>query len=261
MKPQIQLMHNVWDGLVTVTRRPTQLPSVNFDEIISSIFSSGPFYYYIIDFFDMSISNISSGFKEAHGLGPEKVKTINDILHLVHPDDMGFVAKAEEKVFGFIANTIGNDKITRYKESYNFRFKTADGSYQLYNHQSLILTVDENNNFIKSLNIHTNISHITKKNNYKCSLIGLGGEPSYLNMDVYDNLGGASTGTVPENSFSKREIEIIKLMSEGHNTRSVAEKLFITPDTVKTHRKNILRKSACKNSAELIARSMSEGWI
>jgi DNA-binding CsgD family transcriptional regulator len=258
MKPDIKLMHNVWDGLLTADRKPTHLPKLNFDEIISSVFSAGPFYFYIIDFFDMSISNMSVGFKEAHGVDPSQIKTINDILGLIHPEDMNFVARAEDTVFSFINNKLGNHKITLYKESYNFRFMTADGSYKLYNHQSVILTVDDKGNFIKSLNIHTNISHITNENNYKASLIGLAGEPSYLNLDVLDSPAEKST---EENIFSAREIEIVKLMSTGNDTRTIAEKLFISENTVKTHRKNILRKSQCNNSAELIARSMSEGWI
>jgi DNA-binding CsgD family transcriptional regulator len=260
MKPQIQVMHKVWDGLITVDRKPTDLPSINFDEIVSSVFTAGPFYFYVIDFFDMSISNISSGFKDAHGICPTEIKTINDILSLVHPDDMEHVATAEKKAFDLIYKSIGVDKITRYKECYNFRFKTADGTYQLYNHQSLILTVDENGNFIKSLNIHTNISHITKENNNTFSLIGLAGEPSYLNLDIYDK-ADREIRTVSESMFSKREIEIIRLISEGYETKEIMEQLFISEDTVKTHRKNILRKSGCKNSAELVARSLSEGWI
>lgn len=259
MKPDITLMHDVWDGLVTIDRKRTNLPKINFDELLSSLFTTGPFYFYIIDFFDMSISNISSGFQDAHGVDPTKIKTINDILALVHPDDMDFISKAEKKAFDFIYESLGVEKITKYKEAYNFRFKTASGEYQLYNHQSVILTTDENGNFIKSLNIHTNISHITKKNNHKVSLIGLMGEPSYLNMDVLE--GEKVKSPVSENTFSKKEIEIIKLIAEGLDTNAIAEKLFVTPDTIKTHRKNILRKSECNNSAELIARSTSEGWI
>lgn len=260
MKPEITLMHNVWDGLVTDNRQQTNLPRLNFDELISSVFAAGPFYFYIIDFFDMSISNISSGFKEAHGIEPENVKTINDILALVHPDDMDFVAKSEKRAFDFIYQSLGVEKITRYKESYNFRFKTADGSYQLYNHQSIILTTDEHGNFIKSLNIHTNISHITKTNNHKVSLIGLAGEPSFLNMSVLESDLDEKL-PVSEITFSKKEIEIIRLISKGLETSEIAEKLFVSVDTIKTHRKNILRKSQCNNSSELIAKSMSEGWI
>ena len=261
MKPDIQQMHNLWDGVKIEDKSPARFSKVNFDEIISSIFTSGPFYYYIIDFFNMSISNLSPGFQKAHGIQTEHVKNINDILSLIHQDDMGFVSKAEEKALAFVFETIGAEKFNRYKGSYNFRLKTADGSYQLFNHQALVLTMDENYKFIKSLNIHTNISHLTKMNNYKFSLIGLAGEPSYLNMEVNDITPGTAAYPVTENIFTKREIEIIKLLAEGESTKGIAKKLFISPTTAETHRKNILRKSGCDNSVMLVARSISEGWI
>jgi DNA-binding CsgD family transcriptional regulator len=261
VKPDIQLMHKLWDGVKLEDKSSLRFSKVNFDEIISSIFTSGPFYYYIIDFFNMSISNLSQGFQDAHGIQTERVKTVNDILSLIHKDDMSFVSKAEEKALAFVFEIIGAEKFNKYKGSYNFRLKTADGSYQLFNHQALVLTMDENCKFIKSLNIHTNISHLTKMNNYKFSLIGLAGEPSYLNMEVNDIPPGTAVNPVAENIFTKREIEIIKLLAEGRSTKSIAEKLFISPTTAETHRKNILRKSGCDNSVMLVARSISEGWI
>lgn len=261
MKPDIQEMHKVWNSVKIDDRFPIQVPIINFDEIISSIFATGPFYYYILNFLDMSISHLSSGFEEVHGVKKEKVKTINDIFSLIHSEDVPFVLKAEEKALSFVHKKIGPEKFTRYKGSYNFRFKTADGSYQLFNHQALLLSTDKNYKFINSLNIHTNINHLTKTNNFKFSLIGLTGEPSYLNMEVYDTSTGVITDSVSENIFTKREIEIIKLLADGCNTKRIAEKLFISLATAETHRKNILRKSGCDNSVMLVARSISEGWI
>lgn len=257
MKPDIERMHQVWSKLMIAHRKPTGLPQLNVDDIISSVFSVGPCYHYIIDFYDMSIANMSPGFFEAHGVVPQAIKNINDILSLIHPDDIDFVSKAEKKTLGYIYHTIGPGKFTRYKASYNLRFRKADGSYGLFNHQSLILTMDENNNFIKSLNIHTDVSHLADKNNYKVSLIGLMGEPSFLNMEV---LGDGANRTL-ENSFSKREIEIVSLIAAGCQTKEIAGKLGIARDTVKAHRKKILAKSGCKNMAELTAKSISEGWI
>lgn len=261
MKPDIQHMHQVWKMVKMEDRSIARLPKISFDEIISSIFSTGPFYYYIIDFIDMSISHLSSGFEEIHGLRVEHIKTINDILSLTHPNDMDFVSQAEEKALRFIIGTIGAEKFTSYKGSYNFRLRTADGDYKLFNHQALLLSMDENFKFIKSLNIHTNISHLTKKNNYKFSLIGLAGEPSYLNLDVKEITIENGGDLSPPIVFTKREIEIIKLLADGHSTKTIAEKLFISHATAETHRKNILRKSGCKNSVKLISKSLSEGWI
>lgn len=257
MRPEIDKMLKVWDKLQAEITQPVPSAKVRLDEILNSIFAIGPFYYYLINFADMGISDISSGFEKIHGMPPEQNRNINDILSLIHPDDMEFVRKAEERVHLYIMD-MGIENVTRYKASYNLRLKTADGTHRLFNHQSLVLSVDENYNVVHSINIHTDISHVTDKNNYKWSAIGLAGEPSYLNMDVWEKTAEAD---MIEKRFSQRELEVMRMIAKGSSTKSIAEKLFITTDTVKAHRKHIMAKSGCANMAELAARSISEGWI
>ena len=59
-------------------------------------------------------------------------------------------------------------------------------------------------------------------------------------------------------SLGKREIEIIRLVSEGLTSDQIAEKLFISIHTVKTHRKNILRKTGKNSTADLITYAINE---
>lgn len=54
------------------------------------------------------------------------------------------------------------------------------------------------------------------------------------------------------NSLTDREIDIIKLLKEGCTTEEIAEKLFLSPRTVDTHRAKILKKLQLKNSLSLI---------
>jgi len=42
--------------------------------------------------------------------------------------------------------------------------------------------------------------------------------------------------------FTSREYEIIKLIAQGLPSRAIADRLFVTIETVKSHRKNIIRK-------------------
>lgn len=53
-------------------------------------------------------------------------------------------------------------------------------------------------------------------------------------------------------NLSDREIEIIKLIAEELSTNEIAEKLFLSPATVETHRHNILKKLGIKNSIGLV---------
>ena len=61
--------------------------------------------------------------------------------------------------------------------------------------------------------------------------------------------------------FSKREIEIIKLLAEYKTSKQIAEKLFISKNTVDTHRKNILEKARLHKTAELIVFAIKNGIV
>jgi DNA-binding CsgD family transcriptional regulator len=253
MEPEINKLKTVWEVTEQKAAQSTSIPQVSFDEIISSLISVGPFYFYIIDFYDMSLSNVSPSIAEIHGFDPETV-TFDDILNTIHPDDMEFVAKAEATYIEFLHNKLGIEKILNYKTNYSFRSRMKNGEYCLLNHQSILLTIDDAGRFGKSLNIHTNIDHLTKTNNNTISLIGLNNEPSYTNIGVVLDFKEIT-------SFSKREIEIIKLISEGHPNKKIAIFLDISENTVKTHRKNINHKSDSKNSVELVRKCLLQGLI
>lgn len=77
METEIQKMHQVWDKYQMAKER-TDLPHIKFDDLINSIFTVGPTYYYIIDFFDMKISHMSASVKDIHGVNPETA-TFDDI--------------------------------------------------------------------------------------------------------------------------------------------------------------------------------------
>jgi DNA-binding CsgD family transcriptional regulator len=258
MKPDTQLLHSVWDNSSKfITKTDANMDKVKMDELIASIFSNGPFYFYIIDFFDRQIKYISSSVTEIHGFEPEQV-TFQDILDQIHPEDMPFVAQAEATMMEIFYNILGIERYKKYKMSYCFRFKTRDGSYKLFNHQAILLTTDEEGRGAKSLNIHTDISHLTSENNYKVSAIGMLGEPSYLNLNLQNP---SSLLNASVNLFTKREVEIIRLLSDGLTSSKIADQLFIAHHTVTTHRKNILRKAKSKNLGELITKCITEGLI
>jgi len=52
--------------------------------------------------------------------------------------------------------------------------------------------------------------------------------------------------------ITRREKEVLELIAEGMTNNEVAQKLFISPSTVDTHRKNLLVKFEAKNTASLI---------
>lgn len=64
-----------------------------------------------------------------------------------------------------------------------------------------------------------------------------------------------------EGLLSKREQEVLKMIAEGRKSAEIATLLFISINTVDTHRKNILAKCEVKNTAELISFANKNGML
>jgi DNA-binding NarL/FixJ family response regulator len=61
--------------------------------------------------------------------------------------------------------------------------------------------------------------------------------------------------------LSERELEILKLICKEFSTSEIAEKLFISPTTVETHRRNMYQKTKSKNIVGLIKYAISSNLI
>ncbi len=61
--------------------------------------------------------------------------------------------------------------------------------------------------------------------------------------------------------ITNREREIIHLLAYEHTTKEIANKLFISLETVKSHRKNILQKLEVKNVAGIVRVAFQKNLI
>eukprot|EP01035_Chromulina_nebulosa_P057268 gene57268-78474_t len=61
--------------------------------------------------------------------------------------------------------------------------------------------------------------------------------------------------------ITRRELEILQLISEELTNPEIAEKLFISPHTVENHRNHILQKLGAKNTAGLMKKAIEQGLI
>lgn len=61
--------------------------------------------------------------------------------------------------------------------------------------------------------------------------------------------------------FSARELEVIKLLGAGLKTEEIAARLFISPYTVRAHKRNIFDRAEVRKTAELISKLTKAGLI
>jgi DNA-binding CsgD family transcriptional regulator len=61
--------------------------------------------------------------------------------------------------------------------------------------------------------------------------------------------------------LTRKEMEVLKWMAEGFSSKQIADKMQISQHTVNNHRKNMLEKTNCLNSAELITYALRQNWL
>ena len=61
--------------------------------------------------------------------------------------------------------------------------------------------------------------------------------------------------------LSRRELEVLQLVSFENSTNDIAEKLYISSETVRSHRKNLLKKLDASNTAGMIRRGFEIGFL
>ncbi len=60
--------------------------------------------------------------------------------------------------------------------------------------------------------------------------------------------------------LTKREVQIVKLILGERTTQEIADQLFLSAQTVETHRRNIMHKLDVRNTAGLVKYAMERGW-
>lgn len=234
------------------------LPPVDIRRLLSELFVIGDYYHFLIDFRDHSIIHHNRKICSMHGL-EQPPGSLQQIIDLTHPDDIEFVARAEEHCYAKVAE-IGAQHIQYLKSSYCFRMRVADGSYRLFHHQAIVLDVDPEYHVMRSVNIHTDIQHLTAENTYKAAVMGINGRNDFYQIDSFPRQESEEPKKT-KHTLTKREMEILPLIAKGFSSTTIAAHLSISPLTVRVHRKNILRKMTAKNSNELIAKSIQDGLL
>lgn len=70
---------------------------------------------------------------------------------------------------------------------------------------------------------------------------------------------GIDKGIARRADISPREIEILQLICQELTMREIGEKLFVSEQTVHTHRKNLMKKTKAKNAVGLVKFAFQNG--
>jgi DNA-binding CsgD family transcriptional regulator len=145
---------------------------------------------------------------------------------------------------------------TDYRYSCCIQVKNVHDVYQWYLIDTTIIEVDELGSPQRTLITCTNINQFKKDDLVYYNIL------KKTNGGIYEVLlEGVEDNKKDEYQLTPREVQIVNLISQGFTNKDLANKLFVSIDTVKTHRKNIMRKTKCRGIAELTNFAFSRGLL
>ncbi|MFD2784945.1 helix-turn-helix transcriptional regulator [Hymenobacter rubripertinctus] len=65
----------------------------------------------------------------------------------------------------------------------------------------------------------------------------------------------------PATAFSRRELEVLRLVVDDHCNQEIADQLCLSVRTVESHRRALLHKTGAKTLVGLVVQALREGWV
>ena len=168
---------------------------------------------------------------------------------LTEPSDLSII---KEKIIPYNINflkVIPREEHGKYIFSHNYRLKAGtDNKVTLYQQNAFIMSPETGLPHY-SIGLLSDIGHLKNENSI---FHQIGKMINHENIDEKE-IVYSTTYYPSSNLLTSREIEILKLMSEGMNSKAIAKNLYLSESTVINHRKNMLAKSSSKNVAQMIS--------
>lgn len=256
-KEGLKSLYNVWETQNKIEKPVKRELYIDSIDHVASFFSLGTFYYFIFNFDTMEVEMVHEGSQSVLGILSEEY-SLNKFLEQIHPDDIVNMSKKEQAGIEFLYKRIPIEDIFDYKVVYVLRVKHSDGEYKTILQQSKAIMLSDDNKIQKVFVTHTDVTHWGMPVDDKVSFIS-NNKPSYYYLEKEGKF--YHLNEKPDDLFTKREKEIILFISKGFSFTQIANELCLSPHTVNTHKRNILRKTDCTNITEVVAKCIREGII
>jgi DNA-binding CsgD family transcriptional regulator len=170
----------------------------------------------------------------------------------VPPEDLKTVIDAYRRSFFFIL-TLPQEERKDYKLIMNFRQRDKYGNYLNVILQLVVLELDKKGNIWLVLILDDLLPDKISFNGVNRRLINIKTGKICLFNDEIE--------TKQKAILSTREIEVLGLVSKGFVSKEIADRLFLSVNTVNNHRQNILEKINATNTSEAVSYARNIGLL
>ena len=206
-------------------------------------------YFIIGDLISMNIVFSSRRTHTKLGIEPASV-TPYHFFEATHPDDIQRHSLGRAKMFK-VAQDIFIAKNGCMLMSTNLNMRNPGNGYENTLYQCYIFYSAKPYGTVYLFQLLTNIDSFKKNEGFHY----------YAGKDMNNFRYPDEELLTIGHPFSDREFEIIQLVGESLSSEQIAEKLYLSPHTVNTHRRNILKKAGKANISDLIYALKEQGLM
>lgn len=190
--------------------------------------------------------------KTGYSLNHEYKVNPDHFYEMMHPDDFPFVLETVIKTISFL-NDLPPQEKTDYKLIVDFRLADKNGKYLRFIQQVVVLELDRKGGIWLVLKLVDLASDDAGNEPSQRKLLNMKSGKLHLFNDIEENPS--------ENLLSKREIEVLGLISQGLRSKNIADRLYISVNTVNNHRQKILCKTKSVNTSQALFYAKQIGII
>ncbi|MBL7471518.1 response regulator transcription factor [Robertkochia sediminum] len=227
-----------------------------------SAFSPGHSYHYVANFKNLELKFVSDTVIDFTGVSKEKV-TFHDLLAVADDDQHEMIKLKEQVTYDFYFNYLSLEERKKFKVVYLYKMHDPEGRSRIILAQALPLSLDEDGNLENVLSVHTDVSYLCVQPDNSVSYFSLDGRKSYVNINTAQ--GKFDPDAQPSRNLldvlTPREKEIVSLLAKGLSSKEISGQLHVSVHTVNKHRKNILAKTQCANTSELVGHCIMAGLL
>jgi DNA-binding CsgD family transcriptional regulator len=199
---------------------------------------------YILDLYTSDFFFVSERYLHLLGYTANTPLDFNFFIDALHPDDYWITTDAPIDFLNFLENQKHEERF-HYKLISDFRLRMPTGEYVRIIEQIILLQTDKEGHPWLILAM----CDLSPNQNLKTPSSGK--IISTITGNIVKPIGKHELQN-PAQNLTKREREILLLISKGYASKQIADLLQISIFTVNNHRRNILSKTCCLNTFEAI---------
>ena len=233
----------------------TPLPPLTPDPGVEALMAQSNIYLYSVDYRTGRFRYVSPGITRLLGYdvrtwqfgGPQRA------FQRIHPEDQDCVRRICTEIQEELYKHPVPER-TALNFVFTCRVRHTGGHYLHLNHRLNFSKLDGHGIPEADFTVVTDVSELRAPHNCQLHVVHTrDGKTETLRTRVFTCSNGIN--------FSQRELEVLELVAQGRSSQEIGHHLYISYNTVCSHRKNLMKKAGVRSTVDLLRFARHRGLV